>query len=211
MEPLWSMYDKIEKLRIDGLKTEHVRIILLGVPTRRMAHWYACREGDMQWRPIAEISEFYDDVSVFKGALEDVAPEQKATKAPTKPTAPPLKRAPDPRRPLFEEAPHSPEEADLGMMTTNVKERRSTRRFARELEFSVKSADGSFQCLTHDISTQGLSLKEPLPRWVGKKFRAKIAHGGSVVRLICEQVSTNKLRIVDADSWEVIRQWIVMW
>jgi hypothetical protein len=215
MEQLWSMYNKVEKLRIDGLKTDHVRIILLSVPTRHMGQWYACREGDMEWRPLDEITEFYEDVRVYKGATANTrtkeSPTTRGQKA-AKPSAPPLKRAPEERRPLFEEPPEGLlTDPGIAMVTSKVKERRSTRRFARQLEFRVKSADKNFKCETHDISTHGLSLREPLPRWVPKTFRATLSHAGANVRVLCTRVSDTKLQLVDAESWDMIRQWIVKW
>lgn len=206
MDQRWSMYNKVEKLRIDGLGTEQVRTILLAIPTRRMVQWYACREGDMQWRPLHEITEFYEDVRVLKGSNEETTREHKVEK----PQSPPLVHVEPQRRPLFEEAPEDLEEDDdLVVMTSNVKERRNTRRFFRQLEFEVKSGDQVFSSETYDISVNGLSIKEPLPKWVSKTFRAELKHSGSSVQILCTRVSDNKLQLVDADSWDKIRQWIV--
>jgi len=58
MEQLWSMYNKVEKMRIDGLKTEHVHVILLSVPTRHMEHWFACREGNSNGGPSPKLLSF---------------------------------------------------------------------------------------------------------------------------------------------------------
>jgi hypothetical protein len=208
MEQLWSMYNKVEKLRIDGLKTEHVRIILLSVPTRRMEQWFACREGDMQWRPLSEITEFYEDVREFKGASDATATRTKKAK---EKKLPPQKPAEE-RRPLFEESPEGLQtDPQISIMTSKVTERRSTRRFPRQLEFRIKSSGQEFQCETHDISTQGLSLREPLPRWVPATFRASLSHAGTTVRVLCKRVSDNKLQLVDAESWDAIRHWIVKW
>jgi len=96
-------------------------------------------------------------------------------------------------------------------MTKNVKERRSTRRFLRNLDFRVKIGAQTFTCETHDISTQGLSLRNPLPQWVPKNFRAKLSFAKADVRVVCCRISETKLQILDADHWDVIRKWIVMW
>lgn len=241
------MYNQIEKLRIDDLKTEHVRIILLAIPTRRMAQWYACREGDMQWQPISDIPEFYEDVRALKGlspageAKSDprlaaevkaadmldtrtmkprknkpvssrAAMSSEATAPPKAPKQPPVKSAQMERRPLFEDAP--PEFATdpaFNVVTSRAKERRSARRYPRVLDFQVKLGDKIFQCQTRDISIGGISLSDTLPKWVPKTFRAKVSHKGSVVRLLCDRVTDSKLRVVQAESWELIRKWIVNW
>lgn len=200
MDNLWSMYNKVEKLRIDDLKTEHVRIILLAVPSRRMADWYACREGDMQWSAISEIPEFYEDVRVLKGLPEESPPP--------KPATPPARKVDPPRRPLFEEAPSDPT-APIDMATTRVQERRSARRFPRGLQFALKQ--GGFTCTTRDVSIGGLSLSEPLPKTAGRTFRCTLAHEGTVVDLTCERVTDTKLKVLECESWDVIRKWIVNW
>jgi hypothetical protein len=202
------MYNKSEKLRIDGLKTEHVRIILLSVPTRKMENWFACREGDMQWRPIGEITEFYEDTRVLKGNPESTGAHTKKT---SKPKTPPVHAKREERRPLFEDMADEILYAEDVVLTSRVKERRSTPRYPRKLDFSVRIDDKSFKCDTHDISMHGLSLNEPLPRWVPKTFNAKLSHAGSDVRIRCERVTDSKLQLINSESWDVIRKWIVKW
>jgi hypothetical protein len=57
----------------------------------------------------------------------------------------------------------------------------------------------------------GLSLKEKLPEWVPKSFRAEISSHKNNVRVLCVKVDDNKLKLTDADSWDVIRAWLVNW
>lgn len=223
MEPLWSLYNKFEKLRVDDLKTEHVRIVLLAIPSRRMGDWFACREGDLRWQPIAEIVEFYEDVRALKGlnphelslpraAGDDVhggggsgGPERR--RGQTLPQA--AKRVPE-HRPLFEDDPERDAD-ELNVITSRTKERRSAQRYQRTLSFAVRIGEKSFVAETRDISISGLSLSEPLPKWVGKEFRARLQHAGKSVRIACIRVSTNKVQFLDADAWEIIRNWIVNW
>ncbi|MBX3022306.1 MAG: PilZ domain-containing protein [Bdellovibrionales bacterium] len=230
MEPLWSLYNQLEKLRIDALKTEHVRIILLAIPTRRMGQWYACREGDMTWLPISEIAEFYEDVRAMKGlapageAASDKelaaavqradVPSDERRKTSVKTERPPA--AFHERRPLFEEAPaEEAETVDLktstGIVAAPVKERRAARRYPRELEFKVRGKEESFVCETQDISLNGIALKRPLPKWVPKTFKAKLSSGDVSVRILCGKVSDSSLRIMEVESWEILRKWIVKW
>lgn len=247
VEPLWSLYNQLEKLRIDDLKTEHVRIILLAIPTRRMGQWYACREGDMTWQLISDIPDFYEDVRAMKGlspageAQSDkaVAEEVKkadmletrgfkqamltekpkalsakgALKAGPKPSKPPtIKSGHNERRPLFEDASTDfNQSSGLNIVSSPIKERRSARRYPRSLAFVVRHKDQIFETKTKDISIGGISLSEPLPAWIPKTFRAKVSHNKQIVRVICSRVTESKLRIVEAESWDVIRSWIVKW
>ena len=108
MQKPWSMYNKTEKLRIDDLKTEHVKIILLAIPNSKMGEWYACQEGDLHWQPISAIPEFYEDVRQLKGnALDGQAEDGSAApelQLETDQESKPAKKQ-DARRPLFEDAP----------------------------------------------------------------------------------------------------------
>lgn len=204
MQRPWSLYNKEEKLRIDDLKPEHVRIILLAIPTSRMGDWYACLEGDIHWQPISSIPEFYEDVRQIKGKPSDAAPKADPLAAP--------KSAP--RRPLFEDAPVEMMKTDptLQMENLKTKERRTARRYNRMLDFRINdSAAKTFQCETVDVSMNGLSLERELPDWVAKHFQAELHWNNRVVKIKCTKVSADKLKIVDADAWDVLRKWIVNW
>jgi hypothetical protein len=207
MQKPWSLYNKEEKLRIDDLKPEHVRIILLAIPTSRMPDWYACQEGDLHWQPISAIPEFYEDVRQIKG--------KGAEEAPPPPRQDPLATPPQaPRRPLFEDAPEEMlrTEPTLQMEQLSTKERRTARRYTRALNFRINGGAGKiFDCETVDVSMSGLSLERDLPEWVPKSFRAELSLNKTQVKIKCVKVSDTKLKLVDADAWDVIRQWIVNW
>lgn len=202
MEQPWSLYNKIEKLRIDDLKTEQVRIILLAIPTARMVEWYACREGDLHWHAITELPEFYEDVRAIKGvSVTEPAKQRRATDVKAQ------------RRPLFEEAPAELLVTDpqLSVVSTQTKERRSARRYARELQFEVSGDGQTFATNTTDISMNGISLNGELPAWVPKNFRARLGHNGAFIQILCSRVSGSKIKLKEAESWDMIRQWIVNW
>jgi hypothetical protein len=219
MEELWSLYNKDEKLRIDDLKTEHVRVILLSIPNRRMHEWYACREGDMQWQAIGDIPEFYEDVRALKGTAAQPSernrmldPDEEPQEKPKAAGRPARKPGSPPRRPLFEEPPAEVKtDPALNVVTTRKKERRSGRRYPRHVEFAIKYEGKQFVCQTRDIAIGGLSLNEPLPSWVPKTFRAKLSLKRTSVRVLCSKVTPSKLKLLEAESWDVIRSWIVNW
>lgn len=242
MQKLWSLYNRDEKLRIDDLKPEQVKIILLAIPTAKMESWFACQESDLHWQPISAIPEFYEDVRQIKGAAEttvklvaggDFIPdENESVKSPTKkpsgrpqilkrraadqaespsPEPSPIKPLP-PRRPMFEDAPTTQEKtASIMVENVSTRERRSARRFMRRLEFQIEIGSESFQCETSDISMSGMSLTQPLPDWAGKSFRAELHCNGETIGIFCARVTDKKLRILEADSWELVRKWIVSW
>lgn len=203
MEQLWSLYNKDEKLRIDDLKTEHVRVILLAIPTRRMGEWFACRQGDAHWQAIGDIPEFYEDVRALKGVLPAAAGDGLELPSQMKKVA---------RRPMFEEAPPDFQtNSGLNIITKRTRERRTRRRYSRELQFRVRQSDKEFTCATRDISVGGMSLREPMPKWIPKTFRATLSSHGEKAKVLCERVSETKLKILDSESWELIRKWIVSW
>lgn len=206
MQRPWSLYNKEEKLRIDDLKPEHVRIILLAIPTSRMGDWYACLEGDVHWQPISSIPEFYEDVRQIKGKPADHAAPPKQD-----PMAAPVAA---PRRPLFEDAPEDMMKTDPTLQVENLKtkERRTARRYNRMLNFRINEGAGKiFDCETVDVSMNGLSLERDLPDWVGKHFQAELSLNNRTVKIKCTKVSADKLKLVDADAWDVLRKWIVNW
>lgn len=231
MQRPWSMYNKTEKLRVDDLKPEHVKIILLSIPNSKMNEWYACQEGDLHWQPIGSIPEFYEDVRNLKGNA--LAPKEQPREVDLEDDNSPLeaqkpaKKAPasivsenesavkkqDARRPLFEDFDGDLLKTDPALMvdTATTKERRTARRYQRNLTFKVIQGGKSFQAETEDISMSGLSLKDKLPEWVPKNFRAEISSNKSNVRVLCVKVDDNKLKLTDADSWDVIRAWLVNW
>lgn len=206
MQRPWSLYNKEEKLRIDDLKPEHVRIILLAIPTVRMTDWYACQEGDVHWHPISSIPEFYEDVRQIKGKSADTPVAAKPD-----PLATPVQ---PPRRPLFEEAPEEMLKTDptLQVENLNTRERRTARRYNRILNFKINDGVGKiFECETVDVSMNGIALERDLPDWVTKNFQAELSLHGRSVKIKCSKVSTAKMKLVDADGWDVLRKWIVNW
>lgn len=199
MHKCWSLFNKEDKLRIDDLTVEQVRTILLAIPSANMRDWFACREGDVNWQALVDISEFYEDVRVAKGTsyLET-----------EKPTA----ASPTPaRRPLFEDPPEQPTEATLQVEAITTKERRSARRFSRRLTFRVFLGSKKFECSTVDVSMGGFSISEPLPEGLGKNFRAELSFSGVDMNVLCSQVSEKQLKLLEAEAWDVLRQWIANW
>ena len=70
MISLWSLYNTVEKIQIDDLKTEQVKIVLLSIPTSRMKDWVVLKKGTVNWQPLAVHPEFYDDVNDLRGQVE---------------------------------------------------------------------------------------------------------------------------------------------
>ncbi len=230
MQKPWSLYNKEDKLRVDDLTPEQVRIVLLATASKRMSHWYACQEGDVHWQPISAIPEFYEDVRQIKGKSDDdddrekevsitqtsvdVTPDSVTIKIPagknTKPTGPPLIST-VPRRPLFEDAPEDPTAPTLQVDFTRTKERRTARRYPRRLNFKATLDGKVFECGTVDVSMAGLSLDQDLPAWIPKNFSAELSMNQHSIKVMCSKVGEKKLKLKDSSSWDVIRAWIVNW
>lgn len=216
MQRLWSLYNKDEKLRIDDLKPDQVKIILLAIPTAKMEGWFACQEGDLHWQSIAAIPEFYEDVRQIKGLeaapIKIAAGAEPSISSPVRPTAatnPPANKPTPNRRPLFEDAPDENATGSLMLENVSTRERRSARRFVRQLNFHMRVGDHEFNCLTLDVSMSGISLSEPLPSWAAKTFRAELELNGQKVKVHCAMVSKTQVKFQDSESWHIIRSWIV--
>lgn len=210
MHKCWSLFNKEDKLRIDDLSVEQVRTILLAIPTSRMRDWFACREGEVHWQALVDISDFYEDVRAAKGNSY-LAEEKEEAPPLAKAVGAPAAKAPSARRPLFEDAPDAQTEATLQMESVNTKERRSARRYARRLVFRVFLGSKKFEAQTVDISMGGLSLADPLPQGLGKNFRAELSFNGVDMQIVCSRVTETQLKLLEAEAWDVLRQWIANW
>jgi len=208
MHKCWSLYNRVDKLRIDDLTKDQVRTILLSIPTSKIGEWYACREGDLHWLPIREIPDFYEDASMVKGEYLAQSEEKSETK-----DKPVKRNKQEERRPLFEDP--TPEmmmtSSTLKLESVPTKERRSARRYVRNLIFYAKHEGRAFECETKDVSMAGISLGEKLPPSFGKTFRAELKLSGGRVKLLVSRVTSSTLKIEESDSWELLRQWIVAW
>lgn len=234
MQKPWSLYNKEDKLRVDDLTPEQVRIVLLATASHRMSHWYACQEGDVHWQPVDAIPEFYEDVRQIKGKPSDdddrdkevsvtktsanVTPHSVTMKIPdplaepahAAPAAPPVAK-PVQRRPMFEDPPDDATAPTLQIENTRTKERRTARRYPRVLGFKIAIPGKVFQCQTVDISMAGLLIDQDLPDWVQKTFTAELSLNKNTIKVMCNKVGDRKLKMKDSSSWDVIRAWIVNW
>ena len=197
MELSWSLYNKIERLRVENLSTAQVRTILLSIPTRRLDQWYACASDQLRWLPLADHATFFEDVRVFRGA--EAAGHLQIARAPA-----PLK--------LVGAPPEAPAEwiegSDFDLSTLALSERRAARRVSRRCEFVVAGGPGEFRSLTKDLSFGGLSIETALPAWVPKTFRATLSTAGKTAEILCTRVSDSNFQIVESDSWPVLHSWL---
>lgn len=210
MITLWSLYNSVDKIQIDDLKTEQVRIVLLSIPTVRMKDWMICKKGDVHWQSLLQVPEFFEDVRDLKGDTQGIELE-----------ASPAKKAPAPpsRRPLFEDI-NLDSEDTLSLMDetqsfAEVKERRTARRYVKTLELVIKTSGINFQTETVDVSMSGLSVKDTLPENLKKQFPATLSYKGYHLKVVLERVEDDptgsKLKIHDVDQWDTLRSWVVGW
>ena len=211
MQNRWNLYNKEDKLRVDDLTAEQVKIILLAIPSSRMTHWYACRGGDVHWHCLTEIPEFYEDVRAFRGVHAEAQAEVAAApaKVPTPEAPPVVEQKEQNQRALFEEgALTSP---TLAVELANTRERRSARRYKCRLEFKVIQGGKSFASETQDVSMTGMALKEGLPSWLPKTFRAQVFNNGQVLSIVAARIDkadSSRLKIIESESWDTLRRWI---
>lgn len=216
MERSWSLYNKVEKLRVDDLKPDQVRTILLAIPASQIQNWYACQEGDLHWVPLNSVSEFYRDLHGSQdqtvthfNAPRAVGEDFSSTSEVAINTVPVQKT--NHRRPLFEDAPEAVRtDPSLEVTAIHTSERRLARRYPRAIGFKVVQGTHVFQTKTVDISMGGMSIEATVPGWLPRTFQAELSLNGARVMVVCKRVSQSQLRLMDAESWDVIRQWIMM-
>lgn len=211
---LWSLYNEEEKLRIDDLTAQQVKIIMLAISSRRMQEWYACPQGKMAWLPLAEVEEFHQN-SIETETVE--VPLQKASgggySAPVNTSRPEPKPTPTKSKPKL--AAVETVEIDnrssptLMVDLTQTKERRSARRYARKWRFKCTINDQIFTCETVDVSVTGIKINTALPQWVPKVFKAEITLGMYSIEILCERVSSKKIKISGTENLDLLRRWIV--
>lgn len=179
---LWSLFNKEERLRVDDLTVDQVKVILLSISARRLHEWYACQEGQNHWLPITSIKEFKDKEEV---TATETIPIKAAVGADglTDPT--------------------------LLVDFSATKERRSARRYTRKLGFRVQMGPNTYLSQTVDVSMNGLSLETELPPWVPRSFQAQLSLNQEAISINCEKVGPKKLKITGSESWDLIRRWIV--
>lgn len=226
----WSLYNREEKLRIDDLNIEQVKIILLSISARRIHEWYACQAGDLSWKPLAEVPEYFQETEEIRGeatAFRATAGDEKSftkiagdTKTLTRTKKPvPKGKAKEKSIKKVTTAPHNGMLDGANILTihdlivdkSQTQERRSARRYVRQLSFQVTRDQNTFVSQTVDISMNGLSLRNPLPPWVPRAFSATLKLNQYSIKIQCEKVDEQKLKIIAAESWDLIRQWIVNW
>lgn len=218
----WSLYNREEKLRIDDLTLEQVKIILLAISTRRMPEWYACQPGDLSWKPLSEIPEYLNEVraiqdetvSMKKAIGGDVVTRTKSkVKAAKSPSAQPKAKTKVKSQPKIDlnaiDGANILTIHDLIVDKSQTQERRSARRYSRKISFQVTRNENSFVSQTVDISMNGLSIREALPSWIPRSFSAHLQLNQYKISIQCERVSDHQLKIIAAESWDLIRQWIV--
>lgn len=216
MERSWSLYNKVEKLRVDDLKSDQVRTILLAIPASQLANWYACQEGDLHWVPLRQVSEFYidlptlqhEDIAVFveprmpQAAGHDIRSDAARAVTHSKTKS---------RRPLFEDPPEDLiSNPSLEIVKAETNERRSARRYSLQLLFRVSLEGQVFETNTVDISLGGLSVKDNIPTWIPRTFRAELSSQRGSINIVCKKVSSNQIRLMESDSWDLLRQWLVL-
>lgn len=214
MITLWSLYNSNDKIQIDDLKTEQVRVILLSIPTSRMKDWMICKKGTLHWQSLMENPEFYEDVRDLKGDSGQINAE--TFQSPQKGSA--QKPSPNQRRPLFEDIDLDSEETLSLMGSTQqkeVKERRSARRHHKNLTFTVIQGGKTFETETQDISMAGVSIEDALPEWAKDEFGASMSFKNDKVKVRVARVHDDKtgtkLKIIAADHWDVLRSWVSGW
>ena len=214
MERTWSLYNRVEKLRVDDLRPDQVRTILLAIPPSQLSNWYACQEGDLQWVALESVSEFYMDSMANRqkaSALPKASGDDSSNETPDfNDVILPVSRAKtNQRRPLFEDAPDNVIAGDFEVKSEDREDRRSSVRYPRKIEVRIVLGKKVFSTHTLNISMGGMKLAQELPDWMPRTFRAELALNGQSVYVFCKKIGPDQVRLMESDSWSMIRQWLV--
>lgn len=213
MERTWSLYNRVEDLRVDDLRPDQVRTIMLAIPPSQLSNWYACQEGDLQWVALESVSEFYMDAMANRQKstpLAKAAGDDSGTPDFNGVILPVSRSKTNQRRPLFEDMPENVEAPDFEVKNEEDREeRRTSVRYPRKIAVSAVVGTNTFSTHSENVSMGGMKTVHPIPDWLPRTFKAQLSLNGQTVNVYCKKIGAQQVRLMDADSWEIIRQWLV--
>ncbi len=206
----WSLFNTVDKVRIDGIQSKQLKILLKSFDPHAVAQWLIWQEDTTAWRPLQEI--------VLEIA-EAAATELRAF--PAKPPTPPL--APLPRSsapiPLTEEVTMTSQAEpqwrdDEGARIANV-DKRVDARFDQKFTVIVDHEGTMYKNETVDISMGGMRLRDTLPKDLADMVQVTLINDSQKLIMVCKPVRMSedapvvRLMILKCARLDLLRTWIL--
>lgn len=189
----WSLYYKVDEVRLDDVRTDQVRAILCGLREEVLPYWMVWEEGTETWRPARFVLPNLRGLEIARPWAETV------------PAGAPS-GAFDPNSGLHE--------IDPVTEAGPIKQRVSPR-YNQTLEV-VLDLDGKLlRNRTVNISMGGMLLEAPIPSGPRGPFNLIVRKDGDELHMRCRLIATRgeaagtRLFIDHCNKLSVLRRWIL--
>ena len=206
----WSLYNSVEEVRVDGLRTVQVQALLKCLSRLSMDEWMLWQEGTDYWRPAAEV---YAELQKTAGSRAPPQPPPVGAKA--KPRNETVIRKiqydedPDAESQISLVNAESPREQNAGA------DKRISPRFTLRLRIQIMIGGKLHTNESLNISMGGIKLKHPLPEGTKGQLDVKIFNGEHEMVLRCRTLqakgeeTVTRLLIDAVPKPDVFRSWIL--
>lgn len=189
----WSIYYKVDEVRLDGVRTDQVRAILCGMREEVLPFWMVWEEGTETWRPARTIMPNLRGLET--AAPWPALPPAQALAAPTDPSS----------RGLFEIDP-------IAAPTSSSKQRGSPRQ-NQSLEVVLDLNGKLVTTRTVNISLGGMLLETALPHEPKTPFSVVVKKDGEELHMRCRLLPSSedkpRLFIDHCNKLSLLRSWIL--
>lgn len=237
-DSLWSIYNRAEEVRIDGLHAFQLKWLLKSFAPDSFASWLIWQEGWVDWQELeATVDSLFPGVraqsaeptrissvpkmqpnsgviaeqSPLTYAQYDLKPEQSVQSVQKNPEVPYSHNAELLESSLkLVETPMPKAEAPL-----KVEERRANSRVHVPIKLFLHIEGSVVKNETSDVSMGGMKLKVPLTKEPKTSFDVTMLHQGTELALRCRLVANegelpkSRLLIEKCNRIEILRSWIV--
>lgn len=232
-ESLWSIHNRAEEVRIDGLHAFQLKSMLKSFSSASFSNWLIWQEGWVDWQELELVVD-----SLFPGVREKlsavpsmqpnsgvIAEQSPLTYASYEfhsfeTTLTPVQKNPEvpiaPSTEMIEES-LALVEAPMPVISAPVKqeERRANNRFAVPIKVFLHIDGSVLKNETVDVSLGGMRLKNAVGKVPKGSFDVTMLHQGTELALRCRLLATEgelpkfRLFIEKCNRIEILRSWIV--
>jgi hypothetical protein len=232
-DSLWSIYNRAEEVRIDGLHAYQIKALLKNFESHSFSQWLIWQEGWVDWQELETVVD-----SLFPGVRERQVsirsvPKMQQNSGVIAEQSPLTYNSIDvrsltldaelPQRPLVpvpkldELVKEAQDQAKVPDRPVEAKqdERRANTRFLVPMKLFLHIDGGVAKNETEDISLSGMKLKSPLQKEPKGSFDVTLLYQGTELALKCKLISSaddeprTRLMIEKCNRIDVLRGWII--
>jgi len=231
---VWSLYNQLFEIRIDGLKGDQVRALVKSMSFQALDQWLFWKEGTDEWRPLQDLLPSFGDSISYTGlslvplepnpeagqadsgsgsersAAEQITPRTlRAIMTTNDGTAMP--RVPESPPPSIADAPPKRDPRTL----RSVVDLRQNQRVVLQLKVYIAIQGRLIQNETLNVSLGGMCLKHPLPHEAETVGHVILLNGEIELHMRCrvmrgEAMSDRRRLLIEAcNRPDVLRAWIL--